>query len=326
MKNGKIMAIAAALMMMAVCITVVDATDDADATSVGTVKVYYYNSNNQQWDSSTQTKYNLYEAIYGARTTLGYTLTTTGANTQWYSGYNPNMNYGLINEINNSTDFQIFGYNNTDGAWNNLTNYALGWFKPYADYVAVNVDGHYAAYANVAVVTQDNQGNFYDYTTITDMIPLTPVQNVSACLYSFQLFDTTGTITLTQGTMAKVLNGSTYEYQDISNLDLTTGITVYGYGSDAYLALLDAVGSNLSGQMTAYIAHTGYYTYYSWMDTLFGVGTVPDIQNNVIVGYSYWMSMDSQSNYLNWTLGYYSPEHPDSSQQENAFVLMYFYS
>jgi len=326
----KAFAIMAAVMMLAVAgIAVVEVSDKSDATTIaGTVKVYYYDEANTQWGSKTETAYNLYIAADNAASTLGYTISTN--NSVWKSGYNPDKDYGLITAINSSSNFKIYGYNNADSAWNDITNYPLGWFRPYEDYTAVNVDGHYAAYANVAIVTQNGQGTYYDYTTITGMIDLTEVQDDSDFLCSFYLADATGRVSIPAGTQVKVFNGTTYEYQTITTQDIEDGITVYGYGSDAYLALLDAVGASLSGQMTAYIAHTGYYTYYSWMNTLFGIGTTSTTQSGVTT-YYYWEALDPNAvspgdEYLQWTLGYYSPVHFDSNQVLDEFWVIYDYS
>lgn len=325
----KAFAIMAAFMMLAVAgIAVVGVSDDSDATTTGSVKVYYYDENGSQWDSATTIAYNLYIAVDNVDSTLGYTITTD--NSSWKSGYNPDKDYGLITAVNNSANFKIYGYNNADEAWNEITNYPLGWFRPYADYTAVNVDGHYAAYANVAIVTQDGQGAYHDYTTITGMIGLTEVQGDSDFLCSFFLADETNRVNIPAGTQVKVFNGTTYEYQTITTQDIRNGITVYGYGSDAYLALLDAVGASLSGQMTAYIAHTGYYTYYSWMNSLFGIGTTSTTESGITT-YYYWESLDPNAvlpgdEYLQWTLGYYSPMHFDSNQVLNEFWVIYTYS
>lgn len=321
----KAFAIMAAFMMLAVAgIAVVGVSDESDATSTGSVKVYYYDSTDQEWKSSTKVAYNLYEAIVDAISDLHYSVTIQGGNTHWDSGYNPNKDYGLITQINQSTNYKIYAYNNADEAWNDITNYPLGWFRPYEDYTAVNVDGHYAAYANVAIVTQNGQGVYYDYTTITGMIGLTSVQT-SSNMYSFTLKDLTGTVEVPQGAVAKMPSGSTYTYQSITTQMLQSGVTVYGFGSDAYLALIDAVGADLVGQMTAYAAHTGYYTYYSWMTSLYDAGTVPLYdEDDQIIGYQYWELRNTSNVALSWTMGYYSIEHPDSAQHVTAFNLVYY--
>ncbi|WII07986.1 hypothetical protein PED39_01980 [Methanomassiliicoccales archaeon LGM-RCC1] len=326
MEKSKMFAITAAFMMLAVAgIAVVGISDDSDATSTGSVKVYYYNENSSQWASASVIAYNLYIAVNNAASNLGYTVSTNNAN--WSVGVvpidnNPNKDYGLITAVNNSTNFKIYGYNNADEAWNEITNYPLGWFRPYVDYTAVNVDGHYAAYANVAIVTQDGQGGYHDYTTIEGMIDLTSVQSASN-MYSFTIRDDSGTIEIPEGSVAKMPFGSTYDYQPITTQMVRSGVTVYGFGSDAYLALIDAVGAELVGQMTAYIAHTNYYTYYSWMTSLYNMGTEPIMDGSEIIGYKYWELTDTSGYWVSWTLGYYSIEHPDSAQHMTAFNLTY---
>lgn len=301
---------------------------DADTTTTGTVNVYYNASGSSTWTSSTQDAYNLYLAVYGARTSLGYSMATTGANTQWYvttGGYsNPNTSYGLISEINGSTTFSIYGYNTTNASWDDISSLPLGWLRPYADYSAVTVVGAVSSvYANVAIV----QGNASTSSiSTTDLASPVSVQGNSSYYYTFLLCDSTATVTVPSGTSVKVPSGSSYVSHTLTTAELQAGITVCGYGSDAYLALLDAVGSSLVGQTTSWIDQGSYYTYYSWMDSLFGVGTVSQSNSDGSMTYYYWMSMDNEGNYLNWTLGYYSTVHFDQTNVKSNFVITYAFS
>lgn len=326
--NGKALAIFVAILMISAAGMVgISNSDsvDADATAAGGSVKVYYDAGEDGWKSSVQTAYNLYLAVYGAMS-LGYTITTTAANTQWdvdEGGYsNPNMNYGLINEVNNSTTFSIKGYNNTSGEWDDIKNVPLGWLRPFADYSTVTVSGAFSSvYANVAISSTSSD---VGCSSLTGMITPTEVQGNSAYLHTFTLMDPNAMVSVPAGTQVKVQTSSGIVSQTITSSDLLNGVTVCGYGSDAYLALRDAVGSgSLVGQMDAWEYHDmgdyGYYTYYSWMDTLFGVGTVSEGSN-----YHYWSSYDStMSNYLSWTLGYYSSVHFNATNQMSAFLIMY---
>lgn len=326
MNMKRTLAVFLAAMMVAVAFgSIIQISDDATATNEtqpqGNVKVYYYNSDAQIWSESIQNSYNLYLAVYGALDDLGYSITTTAANTQWFKpeiGYsNPNINYGLIDEINGSNSFTIRGYNNTTSQWDDITDVPLGWLRPYADYSVVDVGGHYSVYANVAIYA----GN-QNYNTIQGMIQPVQVQGNDAYRYSFELFDGTGAITVPSGTQVKTMVGGVIQTVSLTSDMLLNGVTVYGFGSDAYLALMDAVGSGLRGQTDAWVDHGDFYTYYSWMDSLFGVETSSEIIDGQTV-YHYWASYDSSYTYLDWTFGYYSSVHFNNANVKTSFIIMY---
>lgn len=322
MKCTKIMTFALiAVMIAAGGASVVGFQDsDADADSAQTIKVFYNATGTETWTSSGQNAYNVYLAIYGAMSSLGYTFETTASNTQWYvtsGGYsNPNMTYGKIDKINDSETFTILGYDSSDSSWDDITSVALGWLRPYSDYSEVAVVGSSSSvYSNIAI----KMGNAStDAILSSDLIGLTTVQNNSAYYYTFYLFDTSATIVVQDGTQVKTSSG----LQTLTASMLQSGITVCGYGSDAYLALKDAVGSALVGQMTSWVDQGSYYTYYSWMDTLFGTGTASETSGGVTT-YHYWASYDSSMDYLDWTLGYYSTVHFDTGNVLDDFVIMY---
>ncbi len=293
---------------------------DADSDSAQTIKVFYNATGTETWTSSGQNAYNVYLAIYGAMSSLGYTFETTASNTQWYvtsGGYsNPNMTYGQIDKVNGLTDFTILGYNSTSG-WVDISGVALGWLRPYSDYADVSVVGStHSVYANIAI----KMGNASTGSISSgDLIGLTSVQNDPAYYYTFFLIDSSATVAVPSGTQVKTSSG----VHSLTDEDLQSGITVCGYGSDAYLALKDAVGSALDGQLTSWIDHGEYYTYYSWMDTLFGVGTTSETSEGITT-YHYWASYDdSMESYLDWTLGYYSTVHFDADNVQGNFAIMY---
>ena len=102
--------------------------------------------------------------------------------------------------------------------------------------------------------------------------------------------------------------------QTLNATNLASGVTITGYGSDAYLALKNALNvaplDNVVGEET--IPVNGYNNY-SWIDTIFGLGTVQtqgldtpsDWTDDV---YVYWSQYD----------GNYSGE---GSGQLSGFVL-----
>ena len=103
----------------------------------------------------------------------------------------------------------------------------------------------------------------------------------------------------------------------LSQDNLSAGIVLQGYGSDAYLALFHATNGAVVAQEETYIYNSvyNYYTNYSWMSHMFGVGTVstpnPDGPGTI---YDYWatykLTEDAQqqivSEYAMFNLGYHT--------------------
>ena len=99
------------------------------------------------------------------------------------------------------------------------------------------------------------------------------------------------------------------------------------------MALKDAVGSALAGQLLGWQTNinpnTGatYYTYYSWMSTLFGAGTVSefgydeDLEQNYSK-YTYWASYTGTGGYLLYNFGWYS-QLPGAYNGGSEFKLTY---
>ena len=312
-KKLGICAIAVAALMLMAGVVVMINTDDSEAANLTpTVNVYYYDGG---WDYSPQTTYDLYQAIDGAKSYFGYTITTTHGS--WVSGYNPDMDYGKITKVNDSTSFAIYAYDNLSQQWEDITTSSIGWIRPFADYGAiVNVpNAPISASANVAIVTGTE-----DVDDITGMIDLCDVRGYDNTLYKFTLHDNVG-ISFSNA-IVKTMVGGAWNNVFISASDIqgTNTFDVYGYGSDAYLALIDAVGANLvsdnmaNNKIDAWVAHDvydndnvyqyTYYTYYSWMVSLFGVGTDSDFSNGST--YWYWMSSAPNVSYLSYNFGYYS--------------------
>lgn len=304
-----VFAVAIAAMVMVAGVFVITNSDDSEATTLTpTVNVYYYNNG---WVCSPQTAYDLYQAVYQASGSA-YTITTSHGS--WVSGYNPDKDYGMISEINNSSSFHLFAYDNASQQWKDVTASSIGWIRPFADYGAiVNVpNADISASANVAIVTGTENVN-----DITGMIALGDVHGHTNTLYKFTLHDNVGSLTFANAPVKTMVNGVwTTVFISASNIQGNNSFDVYGYGSDAYLALIDAVGANLvsdnmaNNKIDAWVAHIAadnstYYTYYSWMVSLFGVGTTSDFGDNYST-YWYWMSSAPNNPYLSFNFGYYS--------------------
>lgn len=302
-----ICAVAVVSLMLMASVFVMVSVDDSDAANLTpSVNVYY--GSGGQWSSTSVTAYDLYQAIDGAKDHFLYTVTTTHGS--WVSGYNPDMDYGKITAINGSTSFSIYAYNNLDQQWKDITSSSIGWIRPFADYGAiVNVpNAPISASANVAIVTGTESVN-----DITGMINLIDVRGYNNTLYKFKLQDTVGISFLNAPVKTMVGGVWTNVFISASDIQGTKSFDVYGYGSDAYLALIDAVGANLvsdnmnNNKIEAWKDQGGgtYYTYYSWAVSLFGAGTISE-SSQTSSTYKYWRSNTPTVQYLSYTFGYYS--------------------
>jgi len=328
-----VFAFAIAAMMMVAGVFVITNTDDSEATTLTpTVNVYYYYEGN--WECSPEVAYDLYQAIDGAKDYFEYTITTS--NGSWVSGYNPNMDYGKISQVNGSGSFAIYAYDGVS-QWVNVTTSSLGWIRPFADYGAiVNVpNADISASANVAIVTGAENVN-----DITGMIALGDVHGHTNTLYKFTLHDNVGTLSFANVPVKTMVNGIwTTVFISASDIKGTNYFDVYGYGSDAYLALIDAVGASLvsdnmnSNKIDAWVEHQvfdenqvylySYYTYYSWVVSLFGVGTSSSITSTSST-YWYWMSSAPSNPYLSYNFGYYSQLTGAYNNEGSAFNYTYY--
>jgi|GEM_PF-1547024 len=326
----KIIASIVAFVMLATGVCVFTATDDSDAAlGFDTVNVYYqvYDGNNQLvWTCTSVEAFNIFEAIQAVLPS-SYTITADSSWTKTTAGSGtfPSDTYGTISALsfNNTsyTDFAIKVCNDGDLNWTTATSYPLGWIRPFTDYgnyvlmpQKATGDNVGSAYANVAICLTSTDVPSSAILGTKPLKALTNPAGLSAFLYTFDLKDLTGSITFNRTMYGKQFVGGQYALTQITDTDLksTNGITIYGYGSDAYLALLDATGGmatgELIGQRDAWHDYYTYMTQYSWMDTLFGYGTQyggPDDEWS----YRYWATfqkINGVENYTSFNLGYHT--------------------
>lgn len=352
MKSKSLAIMAAFIMLSAAVFIVVGYSDDSDA-ALGTydqkINVFYYDNG---WQYSEQESYNLYQAIEDAVFDTNLEPVTAAGNDNWNSGYDPNKNYGIItgiNDVSGDDPVALVGYaiKAWDGSvWQDVTNAPLGWIRPHADYgQTVVIPGlGFSASANVAIVPS---GQSVNAISLSDLQPLQIVANNNNTLYYFTLHDNVGTLDFEDAEVQVVDyqgNVSTIEI-DSSDIQGLNSVVVAGFGTDAYLALIDAIGSNLvsenlvsttDGRILAWEGHnvydstTGEYmysydTYYSWMGSVFGVGThsIPNPQGSGLI-YYYWGSFSGS--YLSYSFGYYSQLAGAYNDTGSTFQLTYMYS
>lgn len=342
MNNKRILSVFLAAIMLVVAFgSIVQISDDASATdgtqSQGNVNVYF-KGQNQSLDVTSVSAYDLYEAVVKAGTTLGYTVQTATGNDSWKtlinsaagSYYDINKDYGTITSITSEggvpvsiDNYSIYVYNTlsdeTSFGWNPAID-AIGWYHPYNDYSAtgkISNTEYSLASANIAI--------FYgsESPTFTGMKDLTSVNRFdSNYQYSFVLQGDVSPVSIS--VITEGADG--FETMTVTEVEIAGGIFVYGWGSNAYEALKDALGSsNVEGQSDNYILHDminyQYYTYYSWMDTILGKGT------DTSDGYHYWSSYcydsDGNEQYCDYTFGYYTTVAGNAFEHNDTFTVTY---
>lgn len=324
-----------AVMMMATGVVVCETAPESDATANGTVMVNYYDGSS--WDSVSYSAYNVYQAVNKydvAKSNVSFTF----ASTQWVTSGNPTNDYGLITAVDGSSSFSVYVYNNSTQTWL-PTTYGLGWYRPFADYAATATlpgETTTAGASNVAIVKGTTTPSFSSLA----IQGLTAISQNDDFRYSFYIKDAAEKITITGSIpVIEYDPDDGYITGSLTQTNLRNGKTIYGYGSDGYLALKNALGaSNVIGQNEIWKLNTvyeddnvtvkyTYYTYYSWMNTVLGVGTdsASGTLNNGTVGYStywYWASYTAAGVYLDYTLGYYSTLS-DAYNSQGAFRYIY---
>lgn len=342
MNKKRMLSVFLAAIMLAVAFgSIVQISDDASATdgtqSQGNVNVYF-KGQDQSVDVTSVSAYDLYEAVVKAGTTLGYTVQTATGNDSWKtlinsaagSYYDINKDYGTITSITSEggvpvaiDNYSIYVYNTlsngTSLGWHPAID-AIGWYHPYNDYSAtgkISNTEYSLASANIAI--------FYgsELPTFTGMKDLTSVNRFdSNYQYSFVLQGEVSPVSIS--VITEGADG--FETMTVTEEEIAGGIFVYGWGSNAYEALKDAIGSsNLSGQNDSSILHVEpdyqYYTYYSWMGQILGS------QNTSVPPYHYWSSYCYNSEgdelYCDYTLGYYTTVTGNAFEHNDTFTLIY---
>lgn len=335
--NSKMMAVVMSIVVVLSCTSVVSLMDaDADTDEAANVNVYYYTSATDYCKTSVYA-YDLYQAVVTASSSLdfsietativeedyyGYTVTyeghswnawhdaTTIGDPESYSYWDVNPYYGTLSKINGSDidSYSIYVY--TSEGWE-IADPAIGWYRPFQDYAdtAVFEDGDSAGAANILIAPSSL--GYDDISFPTDTIGFTQIGTTSEYRYTFYIQGDSNEMEIPDDGISVTtdVGGSDYN-TTIYASSIDNGVTIVGYGSDAYLALLNALGSdNFVGQDVRSDDNDDYTTYYSWMDNIFGVSTqysTEEEDSGYWSNYDYWASYTSNNVYLDYTLGYYS--------------------
>ena len=290
------------------------AADESDATgptTSGTYSVYAFNGT--QWKSQV-----INTGVYDAAEALTSATQIWNSNTDsivpkyiqgTYVTYNATT-YGNINTLmglsNGDVNYwHVYVSSNTTlrAATVSLGNYTC--FSDYdSNYQASNIVLYYGTSAVSLSDVQTAWNNQINAETVVSISPITTVSSTdSGFAVRFALHIDTGA--------TATVNGS---YVDENNYAVNSDnlnnevLFVTGYGSNAYLALKSAFSATNDVIGENAIPVNGYY-YYSWMYTLFNVGTQP-----VGSDWAYWVIYDqhgelndSDDHVADFVLGAYSP-------------------
>ncbi|MCQ2070056.1 MAG: hypothetical protein MJZ68_02885, partial [archaeon] len=208
--------------------------------------------------------------------------------TNSYGAYDDlNPEYGKVTAIGNvvNSDSAVWNVAYYKGNEWNVATCTLGYISPFAD--------AFCASANVALYYGDVTLSVIADHASNSASLITPLG--ADYLYSFNIKISTNDMPIiAQNTMVQVLDNHKLQYIDLTADMLRSGVTIYGYGSNAYAALKNAVGAaNITGEES-------YATYYGWINTLFGLGTVSGSN------YIYWNQYIAPNTYSSFSMGYYS--------------------
>lgn len=322
--NSKILAIMVAVMAMVAIPTGLAISDEADADTgvTGTYSVYAYDGNN--WYSEAVSAYDAAQAVkattmwdnddsmvekYTPGTWVTYNYTTYG---------NIDTFMGLSNEVGVWNIFII----DVNGDIVEATD-CLGSYKCYSDYDEDHRTANIILIYDADVITADEADSLYDmYEGDVEESDITIVTNNSAYKVTFKL-------SISYDGVDASFDGNVYDSNGVLVTDCAlknSVVEIVGYGSDCYLALKNAVGSNnFTG--TDAVPGAGYNAY-GWMDTLFGLGTVQTAGLDTPSdwtddSYAYWCIYDASSHLADFVLGAYSPVDIDPTFAISTIILTY---
>lgn len=319
--DKKFLAFALAAMFAVSAFAIVVDSEDSDATSAGTMNIYVYNGSS--WTEYTNLSgYNALKALQSSSATFtgatidGYLSTdyVIQKSNDWGSYDEINSNYGDLLTVNGVTETSTMVWNTFyyDGSDWQVGPAAIGFIVPFTD-------GAIAS-ANVALyygeVTTDIPGDLYEIDNLAQMID--PVASGYEYTFYVKVSASGATPDVKTNTLVtyKDSNGA-WVNKTLTSEDVLNGITIRGYGSNAYSALKNALNSaddNVVGTET-------YGPYFGWISSIFGLSTVTG------VNYTYWIQNTASDNYLAFNLGAYSGLDNVPSDgyvmQESAFKLVY---
>ncbi len=334
---GRRTIVLAAVIAMIAAIGITPLASDVESTAgvQGQFNVYV-NDGNGWSNGQTVDAYDACIAITSYASSNNLALVIDSATyTESYGYKNINVNYGNITTLGSKTEdstskWNVIYYPATGSAWTLGPNDALGLYKPYADYNATYRTANIALYYGTEAEAQDAIASL-PVTGLASVVPLTQIQNNSAFAVEFTIKVSGQNVLDDVYDLASMEVSSTLA--SVTETTLLSGVTITGYGSDLYLALKDAVGTNVSAvEEVPGVSYGDYLTNYSWMNSLFGLSTLlvddkgdDDWSNDI---YAYWTQYtnyvaenDSNNAMSEFVLGYYSPLSGAPNEMDSYYIV-----
>lgn len=301
----KILSIVIAAMFVFGAFVVAYDADNSEAITAGTMNIYVYNGT--AWTDYTDLSgYNALQALqasgatYTAASHYESTTQTTFSSTDYIiqrsNDWGPydeiNSNYGdvfSINGVEEDEDNKWSTYYYDGSSWVAGPD-AIGFIVPFTDgaIASANVVLYYGP------STTDIPAPVTEYMaekTLRAMI--TPSGDDYAFTFALSV-DENYEATVSPVTVTYVTSSGQTATKTLIDEDLYEGITIKAYGSNAYSALKNAIGtSNIT-------ANNDAGPYYGWFEEMFGLETVK--VGNI---YHYW-TQTSSGDYLAFNLGAFS--------------------
>ncbi len=305
----RIMTIAVAAMFIVGAFIVTMDANDSEAVTAGSMNIYVYDG--EGWTDYTDLSgYNALQALQASTATVvaashyESTTSTTFSSTDyviqksndWGTYDEINSNYGDLLTVNGVTEtstevWNTFYYN--DG-WI-VGPAAIGFIVPFNDgaIASANVVLYYGASVTEVPVAVTQYMADKGMKSIID-VTSDDVKSDYETQFYLKITSIEYTPTIEDGTVVEYKDGDEWKTKTLVVSDLTNGIAIRGYGSNAYAALKNAVGTaNVVGTET-------YGPYNGWITSIFGLGTVS------ATNYTYWVQSASSGDYLSFNMGAYS--------------------
>ncbi len=322
--TNKVLAAVVALMMVATGVVVYETVQgsDADATDgLATYNFFFAKPNDQSWTVLTGEGYNAFIALYETLTDDNIGFVVNGNYTTTVNGYTTiNSTYGQFTSINNliGSTYSVFIYSTTTESWVPGPTTALGFYQAYSDYDAnlrtaniIIYDGTVASAQAIGITLPS--GN--------ELVSITDVTTSNAFKVTFHI------------SIANVNARPSSVPEAAWNYAVSHQGTYYGYGSNCYLALQNAIASAY-GNNSMYNISTGQINVssYGYLSTLMGVEEANSSTPAQSI-WDYWsIYMGSSvlpdgSNYSLFTGGFLTPlSGLGSSYECNELCYQYVHS
>ncbi len=307
--SKRIIAVAVAAMFVFGAFIVSMNAGDSEAVTAGSMNIYVYDGDG--WTDYTDLSgYNALQALQASAATFvaaehyESTTSTTFPSTDYviqksndWGAYDEiNSNYGDVYSINGVEEnagnvWSTFYY--SGGSWVAGPD-AIGFIVPFSDGAisSANVVLYFNGGDDADIIIDEIESYMVN-KELKSVIDVTS-NSIYAMEFFIQITDAQYIPTIEDGTTVTYKDGSAWASKTLATSDLTSGITIRGYGSNAYAALKDAIGSaNVVGIDT-------YGPYNGWITTIFGLGTISG------TNYTYWVQNTSSDTYLSFNMGAYS--------------------